>query len=253
MPRALGHWHSSMDGLEGLDVPTSLLSARRSACASFLWLDTPGGRCLSSSSSWLEPTSFQRRLRSPGSQANCKVIAGHGYVCPEPKLPDSKPKLEVPEEYARSFEAEVGALGELTIQGASMAKKLRSLTVKAHQRFADLQIALSRTAGAGIGSSSIPPLMQLAGGAAKEADEVFPASQRVYELGNEALKHMTFKALSATWKSGKDEVTEPLLASLEAVRGPRALITPWSSSAAHPPGMYCQQVCHHEPPDTENT
>ncbi|CAE7886506.1 unnamed protein product, partial [Symbiodinium sp. KB8] len=53
-------------------------------------------------------------------------------------------------------------------------------------------------------------------------------------------------------EQGKNLITEPLMASLEAVRGPRAIVTPWSSHAAHPPGLYCQKVCENRPEQDEH-
>ncbi|CAE7758027.1 Abcb10, partial [Symbiodinium necroappetens] len=51
------------------------------------------------------------------------------------------------------------------------------------------------------------------------------------KLARRAFKNALSGALKEAEEQGKNLITEPLMASLEAVRGPRAIVTPWSSRA----------------------
>ncbi|CAE6932755.1 unnamed protein product [Symbiodinium natans] len=221
-PRA-GPWRRAT--LEALPWPVPGVQSRRQVLAAFLF-------------------------REP--QAKCKKIINDAYFCARSPDLSSKPKTELPRPLARAFAEQVGLVGEFSKQSTFYLKEASQLIDRTRHRLAGLQHTLEKADKAGLVGRRLPLLQKMAANAASEAAEANSAAAGAKRLCDKAIKNASSGPLKEAEEQGKDLVTEPLMASLEAVRGPRAIVTPWSRHAAHPPGLYCQKVCENRPEPDEH-
>ncbi|CAE7162900.1 unnamed protein product, partial [Symbiodinium pilosum] len=189
---------------------------------------------------------------SRGPQVKCKKIINDAYFCAEPPDHSSLPKIELPRFLARSFAEQVGLAGEFSKQSTFYLKEASKLIDQTHHRLAGLQHELKKADEAGLVGRRLSSWQKMVAQAAREAEEAHSEALRAKTLCGKALKNATSGPLQEAEKQGKDLITEPLMASLEAVRGPRAVVTPWTSHAAHPPGLYCEKVCENRPEQEEH-
>lgn len=189
----------------------------------------------------------------PQQPAKCKKIINDAYFCAKPPDYSSQPKSELQRPAARAFAEQVGLVGEFSKQSTFYLKEAAQLIDRAHHRLDGLQYTLDKADKATGGSwQRLPGIQKLVASAAKETDEAHLEALRTRKLARRAFKNALSGALKEAEEQGKNLITEPLMASLEAVRGPRAIVTPWSSHAAHPPGLYCQKVCENRPEQDEH-
>eukprot|EP00434_Breviolum_minutum_P037822 symbB.v1.2.033538.t1/scaffold4180.1/size43445/3 len=186
---------------------------------------------------------IQRRRWNSFLQVPCKKVVNDAYFCAKPHETGAEPKVELPKQYAKSFAEQVAVLGELSRDSTVSLGKASQLIQKTQRHLEKVQHGLHEAKEAGLVGRRSDVFEAVAADAAKEAEAAKIKADRAKSFCNLAVQNATSGPLQKAQQQGEGQVTEPLLSSMEAVRGPGTIVTPWSGHSAHPPGLYCEKVC----------